>query len=117
MSNCISLKNQDKPIGVVPFRQDIWDRLEAWNPTKNPWDTPREDPLRWVDVFCCDTGRYARGSKPDRILFYIAFTTHREMRWFRREIKAAGGWLMDFRYTDECDGHRAVYTWRYHEED
>lgn len=108
MSNCIRLKNPDEPIGVIPFNQDVMDRIKNYNPRKNCWDNPADDPLRWIDVFFCDGGQYERGSKPDRILFYIGFTTHREMRWFRREIVNLGGWLMEFRFTDEYDGHKAV---------
>lgn len=114
MSNCIRLRRPDQPFGVIHFRQDVYDRILAYDRSKNCWSTPQDDPLRWLDVFCCDGGEIRRGRKPDTIEFYISFTTNREMSWFRRSIVELGGWLLPFTAGDEYDGYRSTVQWPHH---
>jgi hypothetical protein len=92
------------------FKQEVWDRIIASNGHIND---DKNDPYRWVDWFVCDGGQIDRGSRPDRIRFYINSCTTREMRIYVHNIKALGGWMVDFMVGNEYDNYRTTYRWEY----
>jgi hypothetical protein len=110
MSNCIILRKPDKPFAAMPFSQDIWERCLS---SKGHINDNKNDPLRWIDWFVCDGGQVDRKGKPDRIVFYMKLCTTREMRIYVHNIKALGGWMIDFKVGNEYDGYRSTYTWEY----